>query len=136
MCPANIDGVLSTYLNINCTGIICQNRNIKCPVAGCSVSCNGDYACQGTTIQYDGNVDDTGDISIKCEGAAGTCYDMNINVEYIDNIEITCISSSISSSYGPCQYVLNADHANSVTINNHQRLASYHDVWNVKMPIM
>ena len=131
-CPTNIDGISATYLNINCTGNICQNRNIKCPNAGCSINCIGDYACQGTKIQYVGNLNDKGDIYINCEGSQNTCYDMTINAEYIDNIDITCTSLSTAASYGPCNYTLNADYANNVTINNNERWASHGDTWNVQ----
>lgn len=130
-CPTDIDGSSATYLNVNCTGNICQNRSITCPIAGCTINCNGDYACRGMTIEYNGIVNDDGNISINCEGSLYTCYYMNINAMYINNIEITCISSSLTYFYGPCGYTLNADYANNVIINNNEGYASYKDIWNL-----
>ena len=131
-CPTYIDGRPSTYLNVNCTGNFCQNRNIKCPLGGCSINCYGNHTCRGMIIQYDGNISDYGNISINCEGEQCTCYNMSINAEHIYNIRLKCTSLSTSSSYGPCQYTLNANNANNVTISANERWASFRDIWNVE----
>ena len=132
-CPIAIDATTSVYFELNCYESRCKNRIIKCPISGgCLINCNGDFSCQGTRIEYDGSVNNYGNISVNCIGTAYTCNYMTINAEYIEKIAINCTSSSTSSAYGPCSLTLNANFANNVTIFANEKYASYRDTWNVQ----
>ena len=124
-----IDGSSSNYLSILCRDAeSCKESYIRCPDAGCSISCEKD-ACHETRIMYNGVLDDHGRMQINCNNE-DACDTVEIRADYIDTLEIFsqgdeycidwCAEGMVTSN-------VYARYANKITIN-----AGYHGIRNTR----
>ena len=122
---AIINAVNASYLTINCGAYECENSQINCPNGGCSVNCIGTNACLDVTItspQEDIPISSSV-VSVDCIGG-NACYGINIDAQYVETFDISCIAGSSSLSNICLESTITCPD-NGCTINCHGHQACY-----------